>query len=175
MSKRMGRPTIPKNEAKSQFCGAFFTPDELKFIERARQQTGLDKSKWLRRAAIDAAQPVVWVRTRWKQIDLDGKPIEFRLSGPDYFAAGIGTLVVRKNARGELSIQLCLSQAGGANDVEEIRYSLGQGSADRIEPHPNPGIAPFRLSDSPSRRPTTTAPEPVASVAAEAIDVGRED
>ena len=48
MSKKMGRPKVPKRAAKAVLIGARFSPPEAKQVEKAANQSGQDKSKWIR-------------------------------------------------------------------------------------------------------------------------------
>jgi hypothetical protein len=47
---KIGRPKVPKREAKSVLLGARFSTKEIKSVERAMTESGRDKSKWLREA-----------------------------------------------------------------------------------------------------------------------------
>lgn len=53
----MGRPKVPKSEAKSVLRGALFAPDEAETVDRTIKESGLDKSKWIREKLIDASIP----------------------------------------------------------------------------------------------------------------------
>ena len=52
----MGRPTVPKSEAKTILRGALFARDEVKTVDRAITNSGQNKSEWIRNALINAAQ-----------------------------------------------------------------------------------------------------------------------
>ena len=51
----MGRPKLPKGETKDILIGARFSPDESKTVMSAVKQSGLVKSKWIRKALLSAA------------------------------------------------------------------------------------------------------------------------
>ena len=53
---KIGRPKLPKGEAKSEMVRARVTPSELKAIEKAAKGDGV--SEWARRALIRAAETV---------------------------------------------------------------------------------------------------------------------
>lgn len=48
MSGKIGRPKVPKREAKAVLIGARFSPPEARAVENAVQKSSLDKSKWIR-------------------------------------------------------------------------------------------------------------------------------
>jgi hypothetical protein len=51
----MGRPKLPKGEAKGEVYGARLAPDDAKTVSAAIQRSGLDKSEWIRKALLSAA------------------------------------------------------------------------------------------------------------------------
>lgn len=51
---KMGRPKLPKGEAKSVILKSRVTPAEQKEIERAAKETGI--SEWVRRVVLSAAR-----------------------------------------------------------------------------------------------------------------------
>jgi uncharacterized protein (DUF1778 family) len=54
-NKKMGRPKLPKGEAKSELIRARVTPSEYKSFENAAKSAGKDISEWARKTLIDAA------------------------------------------------------------------------------------------------------------------------
>ena len=51
----MGRPKLPKGEAKGEVYGARLSPDDAKTVKGAIQRSSLDKSEWIRKALLSAA------------------------------------------------------------------------------------------------------------------------
>jgi hypothetical protein len=54
--KKLGRPKLPKSEARSIMLSTRVNTVENKAIERATSKSGEDKTIWLRNAIIKAAQ-----------------------------------------------------------------------------------------------------------------------
>jgi hypothetical protein len=103
---KMGRPPTPADKAKSVLIGAKFSPKETEQIETAIEKNGEDKSKWLRKAALDAAH--FWVNGEgWTIEDLHAKTVEFELVLPTGEALrGTGKFDVWKNGEGMLKIRI---------------------------------------------------------------------
>jgi len=55
MKKKMGRPTLPKGEAKGVLIGARFSPDESKRVNDAVKRSKQGKSEWIRAMLLTAA------------------------------------------------------------------------------------------------------------------------
>lgn len=55
MNKKMGRPTLPKGEAKGVLIGARFSPDEAKKVVAAVKSAKLNKSEWVRKILLSAS------------------------------------------------------------------------------------------------------------------------
>ena len=55
MKNKMGRPPLPKGEAKGVLIGARFAPDEAKQVEQAVKRAKAVKSDWIRSALLSAA------------------------------------------------------------------------------------------------------------------------
>lgn len=51
----MGRPKLPKGEAKGVLIGARFSQDEAKRVVAAARRTGKVKSDWVRTTLLSAA------------------------------------------------------------------------------------------------------------------------
>ena len=51
----MGRPTLPKGEAKGILIGARFSPDESKQVHDAVKRSGKTKSEWVRNSLLATA------------------------------------------------------------------------------------------------------------------------
>ena len=55
MKPKMGRPVLPKGEAKGVLIGARFSPDEASKVHAAVKQAKLIKSDWVRKTLLSAA------------------------------------------------------------------------------------------------------------------------
>lgn len=55
-AKKLGRPSVPKAEYKGVLIGARFNPGESKQVHAAIKLSGLEKSDWIRKTLLDAAQ-----------------------------------------------------------------------------------------------------------------------
>jgi hypothetical protein len=56
MKKKMGRPKLPKGEAKAFQIGVRFNNEEAEKIKSAIAKTNLSNADWARNALIDAAR-----------------------------------------------------------------------------------------------------------------------
>ena len=52
----MGRPKLPKGEAKGVLIGARFSPDEAKKVHAAVRREKQVKSEWVRKTLLTAAK-----------------------------------------------------------------------------------------------------------------------
>jgi hypothetical protein len=114
MSKKIGRPPTPKGEAKTEFRGAFFAPDEAKTVDQAIAESGQDKSKWIRSTLLDGAKlkrPPLNTLSWWGEIpfppaELHGKKVAFKLwvsweeNKPPLLTTGTGVFFIRKGPMG---------------------------------------------------------------------------
>jgi mobilization protein NikA len=55
MKKRVGRPIVPKNKAKTPGISVRLAGNERKTIDAAIKQSGLSQSEWARKALLSAA------------------------------------------------------------------------------------------------------------------------
>jgi hypothetical protein len=55
MKPKMGRPVLPKGEAKGVLIGARFSPDEANKVHAAIRREKLVKSEWVRKTLLSAA------------------------------------------------------------------------------------------------------------------------
>jgi hypothetical protein len=135
MSKKVGRPKVPKKEAKNVYRGAFFAPDELKAIEQARKASGFDKSKWMRGAINqEAIRPPIWMKeTKWKGEELDGQYIRFDLKSPNRELAGVGKLAVRKNPFGQIAVDIFIDECFVPGRGVLTRIWLAEDAVQKIE------------------------------------------
>jgi hypothetical protein len=56
MQTKMGRPTLPKGQAKGVLIGARFSPDEAKQVKLAAKHANQTKSQWVRKILLLATQ-----------------------------------------------------------------------------------------------------------------------
>ena len=56
MKKKLGRPKLPKGEAKSVLIAAKVSKDDWGKIQAAMKRSGLSESEWVRQAALAAAE-----------------------------------------------------------------------------------------------------------------------
>src|SRR6266853_3293315 len=103
MGKKMGRPPLPKGQAKGVQIGVRFNRDDDKAIKRAIADSGHTKVDWVRNAALTQARnPPPWVKSKWKMEELDEKRVQFKLTAANFWVEGVGKFLVRRNPRGEL-------------------------------------------------------------------------
>lgn len=142
----MGRPKLPKGEAKGAQVGVRFKPEDEKLVDKASADSRQTKADYVRNAAIaDAKKRPVWVRSKWTMKELDGKTVEFSLIAPGEQHKGTGKFLVRQNPDGKLSIEICATLRATLAEVTEIRYNLHQLVADLLKVHPDPNKAQFLL------------------------------
>ena len=55
MKTKMGRPPMPKGQAKDVLLGARFAPAEAKQVENAAKRARAVKSEWIRATLLGAA------------------------------------------------------------------------------------------------------------------------
>lgn len=137
----MGRPPTPKSKAKTILIGALVAPEEYKAIGKAIKESGQDKSKWLRKAAMDAARPVWIICDKWGAGDLSDKTVEFDFSSKDgkMLARGWGYFFILPHRDGaKLAIEIHSPPPWGQ------RIFLSQSMANQIERHPSSSVADFR-------------------------------
>lgn len=101
----MGRPALPKGEAKGAQIGVRFNPADDKKIEKDIAGTSLTKADWIRDAAQVKMQE--WVVCKWTAKDLDRKTVEFRIvsnvMGP---VQGTGKFYAIERGDGKLKIKI---------------------------------------------------------------------
>jgi hypothetical protein len=94
----------------------------------------------------DMSEPSpIWTKSKWSHDDLDQKTVEFEIPFKARIVRGIGEFwVMPKDDL--LSIEIVTDQQG-RNWAERIQshFSLSQAAVDRIERHPDPNVAEFRL------------------------------
>ena len=55
-SLKMGRPKLPKGEAKGILIGARFSPEEAEIVSDAAFRSNQNKSEWVRKTLLVAAE-----------------------------------------------------------------------------------------------------------------------
>ncbi len=147
MNKKMGRPKLPKGKAKRVLFAIKLSPDLDKEVQKGIVKSGQDKAEWGREAVKQKAKErPIWVTCKWSKEQLNEKLIDYVLTWPKERREGVGTLVVRRNNKGELSIEIFRKPTFlNGYPIEQTRYILFQKDADKIEEHPNQRVAHFRL------------------------------
>jgi hypothetical protein len=89
--------------------------------------------------------PEFWVRTKWLRVDLEGKTVQFTLAEPTRTVHGYGIFRVVESDTGMQHIDIVLTTAPSPWELTDHIVTLQQHQADRIEPHPEQIVAPFRM------------------------------
>lgn len=55
MKIKVGRPKLPKGDAKDVLIGARFAPDEAEKVEKAARRASQNRSEWVRSVLLNAA------------------------------------------------------------------------------------------------------------------------
>jgi hypothetical protein len=137
MSKQMGRPPLPKGQAKGIQIGVRLAPKDAKKIREAILASGENQAEWARRALCNAARPIWVLSKNWTADDLHRKSVEFdfRVPHTKEFTQGQGTFyVIKHRDKVRLAIQI---RAGNF-------MFLPQEVVDAIERHPNAPVVDFR-------------------------------
>jgi hypothetical protein len=141
MSKKLGRPTTPAGKAKTVLLAALFDRNEAAKINAQIVESGLDKSKWLRKVALNAARPVWILCEKWGAADLDRKTVEFKFTveGTRDYVSGLGRFFVIPHRDG---FRIAIEIHGPPLDC--YRLTLNQQMADSIAKHDDLSVAEFR-------------------------------
>jgi hypothetical protein len=148
MKTKMGRPKTPADKAKTVLLGAKYDPREAKAITEAIAQSGLDKSKWLREASLEATKE--WVKSdKWSAEDLHGKTVEFEvvtiLDGP---IRGPGKFDVLQRGDGLMKIRMVsYDRASTQYTKNEIRVYIPQRGVEYIKRQPPGSTCEFSVFD----------------------------
>ena len=146
MGKKIGRPRVPKQEAKNVLVGAQLSPPQAKEAEKRAASQGLDKSKWLRGAIENELKnSPIWFDSKSAPNEMNGKLVEFRLTGPNFRVEGVGMLVVMENRFGQVSVEIQVNYAIDEYTRQFNRYFLPKEFVDNIKPHPDQSIASYKL------------------------------
>ena len=149
MSKKLGRPKLPKGESKSTQIGVRLNATQGNAIGSKAVAAGLSKGEWIRDAAVEKTCDVeFWVTSKWKEDDLDKATLEFRLpiSTGGFSPPTKGQFVkVKPNLKGELSLTVSYLIFSSADVCVENRFPVPQPWADRIEYHPDQSVARFQM------------------------------
>jgi hypothetical protein len=107
MSAKMGRPRLPKSEAKGVLVGARFSPPEAKAISKAANKAEEGKSEWIRRTLLWAAQRENVRSDKWSAKDLDGQTVEFKMMElPNAFVQGTGKFLALQRGDGSMDLRI---------------------------------------------------------------------
>src|ERR1700690_1227756 len=90
MKTRMGRPTLPKGEAKSSQVGVRYNPDATKQIQRVIEKSGENKTmaEWIRDETITNVEQwerphltssIFWGKLPFPKSEMEGKRINFKV------------------------------------------------------------------------------------------------
>jgi hypothetical protein len=142
MSKTMGRPPLPKGEAKGVQIGVRFKRDEGKVIEKAAADRALGKADWLRLIALEAPRPIWIICRKWGAADLNRKTVEFKFTvqgARGDYVSGLGRFFVIPHRDGA---RLAIEIHGPPSHY--YRLTLSEQMADSIERHADPSFADFR-------------------------------
>jgi hypothetical protein len=108
MSKKMGRPTLPKGLSKDFQVGVRFNASDDKKIQKAIETSGAQKTKaqWIRDAARLLAEE--WAKPdKWTARALHGKSVEFQLLiEPEGLVHGKGTFEAWERGDGMLKVRI---------------------------------------------------------------------
>ncbi len=145
MTKKVGRPAVPKSEAKTMLRGALFAKDEARNVDRAITESGQDKSKWIREKLIEAAIPShkrFPVKCPDAKSKYDANPVLFRIEMEGKLKGYMGKFVVHKYA-GDPAEYISVELPGlrfPHDPPNTVGYSfhLSQAHADSIIPVSDP-------------------------------------
>jgi hypothetical protein len=89
----------------------------------------------------------VWTRSQWSFDDLENKTVEFRLRlDADKTVSGRGRFLLAENPDLLLSVRIRVDMQGDHwSSRIQHDYQAPQAAVDRIERHPDPTVADFRL------------------------------
>jgi hypothetical protein len=142
----MGRPPLPKSEAKYNQVGVRFNPKENRQLDQIARRSGQTRAEAVRAATLyQIESPPIWVKSKWKREELDGKLVEFKLTAPGRELSGVGHFQVLENTRGEIAIDIFIDEHPSPYEGVLTRIWLAQDAVDKIELNPKPEPAPFRL------------------------------
>jgi hypothetical protein len=86
---------------------------------------------------------VILTNSRWKEVQLDDKTVEFRQ--PCDTVPRLGRFLAVDCPNGFLSLSILTDETGLDQKTVRTRYYIPQAGVDRVEVHPNESIAHFRL------------------------------
>jgi len=154
MSNKVGRPTVPKDKAKSVLLGAQLSPTEAQNAANEAARVGRDKSKWMRdtinREVHQKPPPPHFFKSATITIDqlheMSGKSIEFTLRGNGRKIHGFGKLFTRQSGDGEISIDIDVIEEG-VHQFTVTRFWLLPPNDAKIIKHPDPTKAEYLLPE----------------------------
>lgn len=137
---------MAKDEVRKKFVSTRLSPPEYAEIESAVAKSDSQKTEWLRDAAMEEAEnPMPWVTCKFTFEELQNQTVEARFTAPNQADTWLGKFLVRKHRSGKLRIEVCIRIHASLEKAVIRRYWVRQYGADKIERHPYPQIAAFRL------------------------------
>lgn len=109
MSKKMGRPPLPKGQSKDIQIGVRFKPADHEPISKAAKAAGKTPAEWIRNAALGLAmRKQEWVdASPWTFEDLSEKTVAFEIKSNSHSEIkGTGVFKVHIRADGKLQITI---------------------------------------------------------------------
>jgi len=89
---------------------------------------------------------IPWTNSKWRVDDLNFRSVEFQLPMPGKLLQGIGQFLARQNPEGQIAVEILCDGAGStAEERIQTRITVPAAGVDRIERHPDPPVALFRL------------------------------
>ena len=148
MSKKVGRPRIPKNKAQAVLYGARISREKAQTVNKNLADMGQTPSEAIKEKLEEVAR-LRWTVSKRKYEDLHGKWVEFRFNvltehGPAP-CSGVGKFFVIRHSSDEakLAIRILINLPEGQGRHERA-FDLGQPLVDAIKRHPQPEVADFR-------------------------------
>lgn len=145
MNKKMGRPPLPKGESKDTQIAVRLQREQSEEFARLAAKAKQTSAESLRDAVdLQIQNPPIWVKSRWTKEELDEQLIAFRLVAPTRIAEGVGEMSVRQNPKGEIAVDIFVTEHQGYKGVV-TRYWLAQQAVDKIELNPDDKQVKFKL------------------------------
>ena len=148
MPKKMGRPPVPKNEARIEFVGARLQSSEAREIRDAIRKSGQAKSEWIRDALLSAARRASgrWPRVEKRTSFLD--QLHQHAGWTPLLTAGVVFNHGFETSRDEDSLFFAATVGADAGARGRMRCEFGSGFL-RLEqtPHSGPRRSVGRASE----------------------------
>lgn len=85
-----------------------------------------------------------WTTSKWSRQELQGKTVQFVLTGAEYRVSGTGIFEVRERPGGEILIQIEVPVVRTPNEAKDQIFTLTPANASQITKHPDPSVAEFQ-------------------------------